>query len=58
MAAEWRAGPDGWSPSARAVFEELGLDGPEMGNGAWRSLLESETFRALLEEQPLLAEAA
>jgi hypothetical protein len=29
-----------------------------MGNGAWRSLLESETFRALLEEQPLLAEAA
>jgi hypothetical protein len=35
------------------VFEELGLD-----DTTWRSLLESETFRALLEEPPLLAEAA
>jgi len=35
------------------VFEELGLDGT-----GWRSLLESETFRALLEPEPLLAEAA
>jgi single-stranded-DNA-specific exonuclease len=53
LAAEWRAGPERWSPKARAVFEELGLD-----DTTWRSLLESETFRALLEEPPLLAEAA
>ena len=58
MAAEWRAGPEGWSPTARAVFEELGLVEPELKGTAWRSLLESETFRALLEEQPPLAEAA
>ncbi len=53
LAAEWRAGPEQWSETARAVFEELGLDATE-----WRSLLESETFRALLEPQPALAEAA
>jgi single-stranded-DNA-specific exonuclease len=53
MAAEWKAGPERWSPTARAVFEELGLDGT-----AWRSLLESETFRALLEPEPVLARAA
>jgi len=53
LAAEWRAGPERWSPTATAVFEELGLDGT-----SWRSLLESETFRALLEPEPLLAEAA
>ena len=58
MAAEWRAGPEGWSPTARAVFEELGLVEPGLKGTAWRSLLESETFRALLEEQPPLAEAA
>ena len=33
---------------------ELGLD----DGGTWRSLLESETFRALLEEPPELARAA
>jgi single-stranded-DNA-specific exonuclease len=53
MAAEWRAGPERWSPTARAVFEELGLD-----DTGWRSLLESETFRALLEPEPALAVAA
>jgi single-stranded-DNA-specific exonuclease len=53
LAAEWRAGPEQWSDTARAVFGELGLDGT-----GWRSLLESETFRALLEPEPLLAEAA
>jgi single-stranded-DNA-specific exonuclease len=53
LAAEWRAGPEGWSDTGRAVFEELGLDGT-----GWRSLLESETFRGLLEPEPLLAEAA
>ena len=52
LAAEWRAGPEGWSDTARAIFTELDLDGTE-----WRSLLESETFRGLLETPPL-AEAA
>ncbi|HEX3453647.1 MAG TPA: single-stranded-DNA-specific exonuclease RecJ [Gaiellaceae bacterium] len=54
LAAEWKAGPDAWSPDARAVFEELGLDDA----GSWRSLLESEAFRALIEPEPVLAEAA
>jgi len=53
LAAEWRAGPDQWTDTARAVFDELGLD--ETG---WRSLLESETFRALLEPEQVLAAAA
>jgi single-stranded-DNA-specific exonuclease len=53
LAAEWRAGPAEWSKTARAVFEELDLDGT-----GWRSLLESETFRALLEPERALAEAA
>jgi single-stranded-DNA-specific exonuclease len=53
LAAEWRAGPEQWSETARAVFEELGLD-----DAGWRSLLESETFRALLEPGAALAEAA
>ncbi|HST26148.1 MAG TPA: single-stranded-DNA-specific exonuclease RecJ [Gaiellaceae bacterium] len=60
LAAEWKAGSEHWSPTARAVFEELELD------KGWRSLLESETFRALLEPEalsvskaePVLAEAA
>ena len=53
LAAEWRAGPDAWSPQARQIFEELGLvDGP----GGRRSLAESPTFRAALAEQ--LAAAA
>ncbi len=58
LAAEWQAGPEHWSPAARAVFEELGLDDPGTNGTSWRSLLESETFRALLDEPPLLAEAA
>ena len=53
FAAEWRFGR--LSPEAEAVFAELGL---EEGSG-WRSLLESPTFRALLDEQPPpLAQAA
>jgi single-stranded-DNA-specific exonuclease len=51
FAAEWRSGR--LSPDAQAVFAELGL---EVG-GPWRSLLESATFRALLDEPPL-AQAA
>jgi single-stranded-DNA-specific exonuclease len=55
FAAEWRAGPDHWRETERAVFEELGLE-----ENGWRSLLESATFRALLEPEaePALAEAA
>jgi single-stranded-DNA-specific exonuclease len=52
LAAEWRAGPERWSVDARAIFEELGLvDDPD----AWRSLVESETFLALLREPMPLA---
>ncbi len=49
--SEWRAGE--LSPDAQTVLAELGLG----EGGTWRSLLESETFRALL-DAPLLAEAA
>ena len=45
LAAEWRAGEAAWSPDARTIFGELGLEA-----GARRQLLESETFRALLEQ--------
>jgi single-stranded-DNA-specific exonuclease len=45
LAAEWRAGEAAWSPDARRIFSELGLDGTDTR----RQLLESETFRALLE---------
>ena len=54
--AEWRAGPESWSPEARAVFDELELVAEP---GAWRSLVESPTFRDLLGGRvPELAEAA
>ena len=53
FAVEWRAGPDAWSPEARQVFAELGLDEHPT---ARRSLAESPTFRTLLEE-PLAAAA-
>jgi len=47
LAAEWKAGPDGWTPQARQIFEELGLvDDPD----GRRSLAESATFRAALAE--------
>jgi single-stranded-DNA-specific exonuclease len=49
LAAEWSAGPDRWSDDARDVFDELGL----VEGASWRSLLESEAFRMLLEEEPL-----
>ena len=51
LVAEWKAGPDAWSEFARAVFGELGVE----GGGAWRSLVESETFLAALKEQMPLA---
>jgi single-stranded-DNA-specific exonuclease len=46
----WRAGESAWTPEARRVFAELGLDAP---NGRRRQLLESETFRALLVREAL-----
>ena len=52
FAEQWRRGDGTWTPEVQAVFEELDLAG-----GAKRSLLESETFRALLEPPPL-AQAA
>jgi hypothetical protein len=45
FAREFRE-PAAWSQEAQRVFGELGLDGD---SPAWRSLLESETFRALLD---------
>jgi single-stranded-DNA-specific exonuclease len=52
FAAEWRSGR--LSAEARTILAELGLE----EGGCWRSLLESATFRALLEEPPALARAA
>ena len=48
LAADWKAGPDRWSPEARAIFEELGLDEDP---GERRHLVESPTFRAALAEE-------
>jgi single-stranded-DNA-specific exonuclease len=53
LAAEWRAGEAAWTPEARAIFAEL-----ELADGARRSLLESPSFRALLEAPAPLARAA
>ena len=44
LAGQWRAGEAAWSPEARRVFAEL-----DLAAGARRQLLESESFRALLE---------
>jgi single-stranded-DNA-specific exonuclease len=53
LAREWRAGRDAWSPEARAIFAELGLD--EDGQ-TWRPLVDSPTFlTALRERYPLAA---
>ncbi len=43
----WRAGAGAWTPDAGRIFAELGLE-DEVGRR--RQLLESETFRALLDE--------
>src|SRR5215208_5755988 len=54
LAGQWRAGEAAWTPEARAIFTEL-----ELGEGAKRSLLESEAFRRLLaDDPPALARAA
>jgi hypothetical protein len=51
----WREGESSWSPEARVIFAELGLDGETPARR--RQLLESETFRALLEREVLEREA-
>jgi single-stranded-DNA-specific exonuclease len=52
FAGEWRSQEP--SPEGRAIFAELGLE----EGAAWRSLLESETFRRLLAEPVELRRAA
>jgi hypothetical protein len=54
LLAEWRAGPERWSPWARQVFEELGLDEDA---GSWRPLAESLAFLAALREDAAAAAA-
>jgi single-stranded-DNA-specific exonuclease len=56
LAEEWQKEPAERSTQAEAIFSELELD----GGVTWRSLLESETFRALVAEagEPVLAQAA
>jgi single-stranded-DNA-specific exonuclease len=53
LADRWRAGESAWTPEVRAIFAEL-----ELAEGSKRSLHESPTFCALLEQRPVLAEAA
>jgi single-stranded-DNA-specific exonuclease len=53
LGTQWKAGDGAWTPEARQIFAEL-----ELADGARRSLLESATFRMLLEEKPALAAAA
>jgi single-stranded-DNA-specific exonuclease len=53
LAEQWRAGESAWTTEARTIFEEL-----DLADGAKRSLLESRTFRSLLEQKPALAQAA
>ncbi len=53
LAQQWRAGEPSWTAAGHAIFDEL-----ELRDGAKRSLLESPTFRALLEQKPALAAAA
>jgi hypothetical protein len=54
LADEWRREAGERSPDAQLIFAELGLDGK---TSIRTSLLESEAFRALLDE-PELARAA
>ena len=50
LAQLWRSGESSWTPEARRIFGELGLDGDQ---GRRRQLLESESFRALLQQAAL-----
>jgi single-stranded-DNA-specific exonuclease len=55
LAAQWKAGEAAWTDDARTIFAELELVGDAVPR---RSLLESPTFRLLLEDRPDLAAAA
>ena len=48
LAGLWRAGEAAWTPAARSIFGELAL-----ADGGHRELLESPTFRALLDDEVL-----
>jgi len=50
LAELWRTGEPSWTPEARRIFAELGLDGD---GSRRRQLLDSESFRALLEHAAL-----
>jgi single-stranded-DNA-specific exonuclease len=52
LGREWRLGPDAWSPEARAIFSELGLEDDFEGR---RHLVESPAFLAVLREPVPLA---
>jgi single-stranded-DNA-specific exonuclease len=54
LAELWRAGEEAWTPDARRIFLELGLADEAARR---RQLLESETFRSLLERAALAAAA-
>ena len=51
LASLWREGEEAWTPDARRVFAELRLETSQPERR--RQLLESETFRALLEREVL-----
>lgn len=55
LAARWKEGDGAWDEQTRAIFAEAGLLGESAGR---RSLLESETFRALLVDGEAVAAAA
>ena len=58
LAGQWTAGETAWTSEAREIFAELELAEGSRGSETRRSLLESPTFRALLEQRPALAAAA
>jgi single-stranded-DNA-specific exonuclease len=55
LVADWKSGPASWTPEVRRIFEELRLDPGHPGRR--RELLESETFRAMLDREALLEAA-
>jgi single-stranded-DNA-specific exonuclease len=57
LAEQWRAGEEAWSDEARAIFAELDLADGGANQGSRRSLLESPTFRALLDGEPVAVPA-
>jgi single-stranded-DNA-specific exonuclease len=58
LAGQWKAGEAAWTAEAREIFSELELTAAA-GGSTRRSLLESPTFRSLLERRPAgLAAAA